>query len=140
MSDDKEVNRRKFLTRTLAFFLGGASAAIGIIAAIKGRKVDPFLSMDASSIITRYGSGRDLIGDINLSVSKQMKYAKRIAKLREDFDKLNPNGVPFSTVLRKVAEEDYLNNRVVLAKNWIISEIEAAVFVYNKMQKQGLIE
>jgi hypothetical protein len=122
--------------------LGGISAAAGILAALKGSKIDPFLPLDSTSVLKRFGSGSELLSDLKLSHSIQRKYAIRIVGLKLKFAK-NPSafkGKNFPQVLQKVISDDYKKGKVILVNNWLLSETEVAVFIYNNIKKYGIVK
>jgi hypothetical protein len=142
MKTKKKTNRRVFFNRILAFSLGGISAAAGIVAALKGSKMDPFLPLDSAAVLKRFGNGSELLSDLKLPYSTQKKYAIRIVGLKIKFAK-NPSAFKnrdFNQLLKKAISEDYKKEKVMLVQNWLLSETEVAIFIYNHIRRYQLIK
>jgi len=142
MKPGKKTTRRRFLNRVLGIALGGASAAAGILAVLKGGKIDPFLPLDSTSVLKRFGTGRELLDGLKLTDFKQRYYATKIVRLKIPFDK-NPSSFEnknFYRVLQEAFAKDFKQGKVILVKNWLLSETEVAVFIYNNIRKYRLIK
>jgi hypothetical protein len=142
MSHRDDLPRRDFLFKLSAFALGCASAATGVFVAFKGRRIDPFLSTDTASMLSRLGSGRALLDGLDLSEAAQMKCATKVARLKRRFD----TGASFwrrndfAPAFRKAVERDYTKNDVLKVHGWILTETEVGFFLYNNFYKSGFLK
>lgn len=142
MKREKKTTRRKFLNQILGFSLGAVSAAVAIFTALKGSKIDPFLPLDSTSVLKRFGTGRGLLGGLMLSDTKQRQLAIKIVRLKVPFDK-NPSSFRsknFNCILQEAMAKDFKKGKVILVKEWLLSETEVAIFIYNNIRKYRLIQ
>jgi len=143
MTEDHNHSRRDFLLKLPAFVLGCTSAAFGLFVAFRGSKIDPFLSMKADAVLARFGSGRELLKNLDISDKKQRECGMKVAAIKEKFDEKygssGGNGPALVSSIQKSIKLDFRKNRYVEVEGWILSETEVGLFIFNKMKKHGLI-
>jgi hypothetical protein len=140
-SQNPQSPRRRFLKRALGLTLGLCSGATGLFAVLKGRDIEPFLPRDSGSVLKRFGVGRDLLEAIVVPLPTQKEYALRIQKLKKGFDAKSSyfKSGDFARSLRRAVKKDFRDARVVVVNEWILSETEIGIFVYNDLSRRRLI-
>jgi hypothetical protein len=138
---DKNLTRRVFLVRSIAFVVGCTSAATGLFTLWKGKRADPFLSKDSLTVLKRFGLGQDLIDTLDLSPNEQPLLAKRIVTIIREFNakKTLFGRNDFSQALRNAVELDFKKSEVITVSNWILSKTEVGIYIFNQMRRSGLI-
>lgn len=135
------MGRRAFLDKLMGLVVGCASASLWIFAAAKGRRIQPFLGGGSDAVLNRFGKGRKLLEHLDISSKHRRKLAKRVLKLKRKADeRATPfERSDFTRVLGKSIQKDYSRDRVLLVDNWLLSETEVGVFLYNHLHQNGKI-
>jgi hypothetical protein len=139
MKTEKKVSRRDFLLRSAAFAAGCASAATGLYTLWKGKRVEPFLSRDSDAVLKRFGPGQDLLDELKLSPAQQALMARRVKKLKGDFDARQGlfRHEDFTRILREAVERDFAFNEVIAVGSWLLSKTEVGIYLFNQLQRSG---